>query len=63
MVSASDADIDGNALLVYSFDENYVLVNGPFQIERSTGLITLRSGPEGSLDRETIDTYEVCKQL
>ena len=61
-VIATDADINGNAQLIYTFDLDYVTVNGPFRVERSTGLIILRNFPDGMLDRETIDTYEVSKQ-
>ncbi len=58
MLQADDYDTNGNALVVYTF-ENFATTNGPFQIDKRTGLVTLRSDPAGSLDRERQDFYEV----
>ena len=58
LIQANDYDANGNALLVYTF-ENSATVIGPFQVDKRSGLVTLRSGPAGSLDRETQDFYEV----
>ena len=58
IVQANDQDINGNALLVYTF-ENLSLTSGPFQINKNTGVIFIQAGLAGSIDREMQDTYQV----
>lgn len=58
IVQASDEDANGNARLVYTF-ENLAAVSGPFQISRVAGLVTVRSDGLEGLDRERQDLYEV----
>jgi hypothetical protein len=58
MVVATDDDANGNAQIVYSFP-NFALISGPFQISRTTGLVTVRSDGAEGLDRESQDFYEV----
>ena len=62
VLQAVDDDSNGNALIAYSF-EDFATTSGPFQINRDTGSVFLRSGPAGSLDRETRDIYEVSNRL
>ena len=59
-LQADDNDTNGNAIVVYTF-EGSTTISGPFQVDRRTGLVTLRSGPMGSLDRERQDFYEVAR--
>ena len=55
-VFADDEDIDGNAHVVYSF-EDFSLTKGPFSIDGATGKVTLT----GNLDREAQDEYSVSQ--
>ena len=57
-VQAVDPDFQLNGIVVYTF-ENLTLTKGPFQIDRESGEIRVRSGMEGRLDRETIPSYDV----
>ena len=57
-VQAVDPDFQLNGIVVYTF-ENLTLTKGPFQIDRESGEIQVRSGMEGRLDRETIPSYDV----
>ena len=57
-VQAVDPDFQLNGIVVYTF-ENLTLTKGPFQIDRESGEIQVRSGMEGRLDRETTPTYDV----
>lgn len=57
-MQARDDDANGNAQLVYTF-ENGGAVDGPFEVERTSGRVFLRNGNAGRLDRETQDFYEV----
>lgn len=57
-MQAVDPDFQLNGIVIYTF-ENLTLTKGPFQINRGTGEIRLRSGVEGRLDRETVENYDV----
>ena len=57
-IQAEDPDFQLNGIIIYTF-ENLTTSKGPFQIDRETGEVTLRSGPEGRLDRETEPSYDV----
>ena len=57
-MQAVDPDFQLNGIVVYTF-ENLTLTKGPFQINRGTGEIRLRSGMAGRLDRETVENYDV----
>lgn len=57
-VQAVDPDFQLNGIVVYTF-ENLSLTKGPFQIDRESGEIRVRSGMEGRLDRETTPSYDV----
>ena len=57
-IQATDPDFQLNGIVNYYF-QNLTLSQGPFQINRETGAITLRSGDDGALDRERVDFYEV----
>ena len=57
-VQAVDPDFQLNGIVVYTF-ENLSLTKGPFQIDRESGEVRVRSGMEGRLDRETTPTYDV----
>ena len=57
-MQAVDPDFQLNGIVIYTF-ENLTLTKGPFQINRGTGEIRLRSGVEGRLDRETVESYDV----
>lgn len=58
MIEANDEDANGNARIVYTFP-NFAATSGPFQISRTTGLVTVRSDGAEGLDRERQDFYEV----
>lgn len=57
-VQAEDPDFQLNGIVIYTFD-NLTTTKGPFQIDRESGEIRVRSGMEGRLDRETVSTYDV----
>ena len=57
-IQAEDPDFQLNGIVNYYF-QNLTISKGPFQIDRETGRITLRPDPDGELDRETMDSYEV----
>ena len=57
-VQAEDPDFQLNGIVVYTF-QNLTQTNGPFQIDRESGEIRVRSGMEGRLDRETVSSYDV----
>ena len=59
-VQAVDPDFQLNGIVIYTF-QNLTLTKGPFQINRGTGEIRLRSGMEGRLDRETVESYDVSR--
>ena len=61
-VQAVDPDFQLNGIVVYTF-ENLTLTKGPFQIDRESGEIRVRSGMEGRLDRETIPSYDVSIKM
>ncbi|XP_030347049.1 protocadherin Fat 4-like [Strigops habroptila] len=50
--SATDLDIGVNALIIYSLQDDFA---GTFHIDSSTGKLTTKT----SLDRETVDSYEL----
>lgn len=58
MIEANDEDANGNAQIVYTFP-NFAARSGPFQISRTTGVVTVRSDGAEGLDRERQDVYEV----
>ena len=57
-VQAVDPDFQLNGIVIYTF-ENLTSTKGPFQIDRESGEIRVRSGTEGRLDRETTSSYDV----
>ncbi len=61
-VQAVDPDFQLNGIVVYTF-ENLTLTKGPFQIDRESGEVRVRSGVEGRLDRETIPSYDVSNTI
>ena len=61
-MQAVDPDFQLNGIVVYTF-ENLTLTKGPFQIDRESGEIRVRSGMEGRLDRETIPSYDVSTKM
>ena len=58
IVQAVDPDFQLNGIVIYTF-QNLTLTKGPFQIDRESGEIRLRSGMEGRLDREAVESYDV----
>ncbi len=61
-IQAMDPDFQLNGIVGYYF-ENLTLLRGPFQINRDSGEIRLRTDMEGELDREVTEFYEVGDSL